>query len=152
MSLIPPAPIVLSKMKYHIISKHKDRSPEELNHCLDVLGPFPDFRVDARFRSLITGETNIFTDLDDLTPFTTDKTDCVDTMLLMMNKVKTKMIDTIKDPGVLRVSLTYNIDSTIPLEDKKWYDLFLDERPINVPGLVTGDEDENELSKKIEEL
>lgn len=151
MSLIPPAPLILSKLKYHIQNRLKD-TPELMEKVLTKLGPYYLFTLKAEFRSLENGTINPLTDMSRYIDSDVHEWDCIDTALNMYTRMKKHLIDMINNPGVLRISIVHRIDECSSGGHRegtalyKWFDLFLDEFPINIKGIK--DDKGNELTLK----
>jgi hypothetical protein len=132
MSLIPPAPLILSKLKYHI-RKRLANHPERMEQALADLGPYYLFRLTASFRSLENGTTNDLADIHTYIESPTVRWDCVDTALNMFTRMKNYLRLSIKSPGVLRLAICHRTESAA--EDDPWSDMYVDEFPINVVGI-----------------
>ena len=128
MSLIPPVPLILSKMKYHILNRYKD-DPDTLASVLEKLGPFYMFKLSASFRTSHEGETEV-ENIKEIIYSEVDQWDCIDTALNMLTRLKTNLKDRISEPGTLRTAIMFE-------NDGRWFDLYLDEQPINMVGLIT---------------
>lgn len=145
MSLIPPVPLVLSKLKYHIMNRYKD-DEEEMKRVLQKLGPFYNFKLSASFRDSYDRTTEI-TDIRDLIDCETDVWDCIDTALFMLTRMKDAIKSRTTATGFLRTSIMFDGP------DDRWFELYLDEQPINMVGLVTEESvDLGKLRKEIENL
>ena len=86
MSILPPAPIILSKLKYHILNRFKDDS--SLDSVLEKLGPYPVFQLKAEFRSLENGTINKLVEISKYIESETIQWDCVDTALNMYTRMR----------------------------------------------------------------
>lgn len=137
MSLIPPSPIVLSKLKYLVLNKFKD--DPLLSTILERLGPFYEFKLACDFRNIVTGETlDLSEDISSLIESETTQWDCIDTALNCMTKLKTNIKELKKTAGFVRTYLKFGLLTN--KDDKgevKWFDLYLDEFPVNLVGLNT---------------
>ena len=130
--MLPPVPLVLSKLKYHIRSRYKD--DPELENVLKKLGPYYTFRICATFRSLENGLNVEYTDIASYIESETIEWDCIDTALNMFTRLKTKLRESIQSPGVLRVSIEHREEGS-PV-DARFFDLYVDEQPLNIRGIV----------------
>jgi hypothetical protein len=144
MSLIPPAPLILSKLKYHIQKRLND-TPELMEKVLDKLGPYYLFSLRAEFRSLENGTINPLKNMKEYIDSDIHEWDCIDTALNMYTRMKTHLTGMINNPGVLRISIVHRLDE-MDVDKDKWFDLLLDEFPINVKGIK--DDKGNELTLK----
>ena len=131
MSLLPPNPIVLSKLKYHIMNKVGKDDPL-YEQILEKLAPYPMFRLEADFRSTITGKCLSFDDIPKHILCDVAEWDCIDTALNMMTRLKKVLKEMPLEAGFMRIYLKSRDEPT-----RAWHDLFLDEFPLNIPGLVT---------------
>ena len=143
MSLIPPVPLILSKLRFHVMSRYKD--DPDLERVLAKLGPYYRFSVKASFRSLENGATVEYNDMKDYLESDVTEWICIDTALNMYTRLKNKLREVIMSPGVLRIALVQQPEEPIPDRDPTlWYDLLIDEIPLNVRGIV--DEDGKEMT------
>jgi hypothetical protein len=126
MSLIPPTPIVLSKMKYLIQERYGESASQSV---LTRLGPFPIFKLYAEFRDVNSGVVIEFDDIGEIIDQDIVEWDCIDKSLNMMTRLRIKLKENTMKAGFLRVIVKYKFP------DKEWGDLFLDEFPINLKGL-----------------
>lgn len=131
MSLIPPAPLILSKLKYHIKNRMKD--DPDMDRILQVLGPYYLFKLTANFRSLENGTCN---ELEDIGTYIQSgdavRWDCIDTALNMFTRMKGYLKTSLTAPGVLRLAICHQPDGALA---GSWSDMFVDEMPINVKGI-----------------
>lgn len=135
MSLIPPAPLILSKLRFHVRNRYKD--DPDLERILAKLGPYYRFSVRASFRSLENGLIIEYNDLKEYLEVDEVEWECIDTCLNMYTRLKIKLRECINSPGVLRMALVHQPEEPIVGADPKiWYDLLLDEIPLNVKGMV----------------
>lgn len=130
MSLIPPTPLIMSKLKYLIERKIIDL--ELRDQYLANLGPFFVFRLRASFRNLVNGEEIALGDIEEYIGSKFVSWDCIDTALNMFTRMKGHLKSLITDPGVLRLSIESRVDGGLA-----WSDLMIDEFPINVKGIIT---------------
>jgi hypothetical protein len=126
MSLIPPTPIVMSKLKYHI--KRRLEGDPVLDHVLEKLGPFFVFKLYADFRDVNTGIIHVFDPIGEFIDSEETEWDCIDTALNMMTRLKNKLKQNDNRAGFIRIY----VKCAPEVEDKKWVDMFLDEFPINL--------------------
>lgn len=141
MSIIPPVPLILSKLKYHI----KNRVPDDLEEqmrILTLLGPYYEFRINAEFNNALTREYTKYDDIGSYIGSQTVRWDCIDTALNMLVRTKKVLRELITDPGTLRLSLCHRLERSE--ENVPWSDLYLDEFPLNIRGIR--DEKGNELA------
>ena len=137
MSLIPPVPIVLSKLKYHIKARYKD--DPELENVLEKLGGYYTFKLFATFRSLENGLNIEYDDMKSYIESDITQWDCIDTALNMYTRLKIKLTESILRPGVLRLSIGHQPENPIVGMEDKWWDLYIDEIPLNVKGMLDKD-------------
>ena len=138
MSILPPTPIILSKLKYHILNRFKDDS--SLDSVLEKLGPYPVFQLKAEFRSLENGTINKLVEISKYIESETIQWDCVDTALNMYTRMRKHLREAVTSPGVIRLSIVHKPENS----ENEWNDLYLDEHPINVKGIR--DENGKELA------
>ena len=125
MSLIPPSPIVMSKMKFKIREKVTDKAKAAEIEAL--LGPFPIFALEVQFRRLDGRDPAVM--YPELPDEAQKQWDCIDTALNMHKKIFNMMKERIQIPGILRVMLQHSL----PDEDD-WSDMYVDEKPLNISG------------------
>ena len=140
MSLIPPAPLVLSKIKYHIKDRYKD--DPLLLPTLEKLGPYYEFKLTANFRSLENGTCNELEEIGDYIREEKIRWDCIDTALNMFTRMKNYLRSSMNSPGVLRLAICHQLEGSEP--HVPWSDMFIDEFVINCKGLQ--DENGKEVS------
>jgi len=128
MSIVPPTPIVLSKLKYHL----KNKLPEdEYKTLYEKLGPFYLFSLEASYRRFgyPTEEVLAEEDLLEIIECKENEWDCIDTALNMHTRLKTRLFEkNFGNPGVLRVSLRGKVETP----GSVWFDIHHDELP-NIP-------------------
>ena len=135
MSLIPPTPIIMSKLKYHIRTRLLEVLPEMCMKTLEKLGPFPVFRLLADFRSLENGTINPLLDVETYIESKTIEWDDIDTAVNMFVKMRKYLVTNMTtSPGVLKLSLQSRPEGEE--SSGTWSDIYIDEFPINVKGLV----------------
>lgn len=132
MSLLPPTPIVLSKMKFYLKSNLPPSLLEQVNATLP---PYPVFTLRSRFRSLSPQQQDIeFTDYDDTT------WDDIDVVLnaytKMKNEHKERLQTSLRHAGVLDIKIL-----TRPENETAWTDMFMDSVPIFPNAVMVKTED-----------
>ena len=117
------------------MKRYKD--DPDLERVLEKLGPYYRFSVQASFRSLENGTITEYTDMEEMMEQLQTTFICIDTALNMFTRVKGKLRERINSPGVLRISLVQQPEEPIDGADPtRWFDLMLDEFPINCKGMV----------------
>ena len=156
MSLLPPTPFVMSKLKYLIIKK---LPPDEYKELIEKLGPFFIFRVHLEVRDVQSGSCYEFQDIEKVINHP-NHFDCIDTCLNFTVTVKKAIIDKITAeniPTVIRLGIQciQDVPSSIDATQQKWTDLWIDDFPVCIPGLQTyntlSEEEKKEYSKGVDE-
>lgn len=128
MSLQPPNPIVMSKMQWYL---KKKLSEDEFKSISSKIGPFPVFKLTARFRKGGDMAENAF-EYENIAELVEQKVnffDDIDVCLNMYTRLKNKLKDeVIQDFGFLRLSVQWTTEDD---EKQGWNDMYLDEHPIN---------------------
>lgn len=134
MSLIPPDPIILSKVKHLLKSRFAD-DPEMLEHTYVKLGPFFTFRLKCSFRDMLSGEVKEIDNIPELIngdeKYSKQEVwDCIDSALFMHTRLKKKLTEvTSTRKGVYSIYITAKRDDK-PKEEP-YSDLYLDEIPVS---------------------
>lgn len=129
MSIVPPTPVILSKIKYYAKQRLCD-DPTLLETVFNKFAPFFTFRLKANFRNAQTQDVSDVTDLKELTEEKDEIWDCIDKALFMHTRVKKKLRQRELNAGFYRVYLQCKRD-----DQNDWSDLYLDEFPVNIQGL-----------------
>ncbi len=142
MSLIPPTPLINSKLKYHIKSRIRD--PDEQLRILEMLGPYYEFKLTANFRSLINGTCNELDDIGSYIGAQQTVWDDIDHALNMFTRMKKFLLGSLESPGVLRLGICHRVECS----SDPWSDMYVDEQPVNVRGIRDDKGNDLTLGKK----
>lgn len=144
MSLLPPNCFTMSKIWFHVENKISD--PELKQKVHDLLGPYHEFRLDAKVRPLAPdekGDANevVLSDKEivDLIRSDNPKEDfsrqnsflCIDKCLNMYTRMRTNLTEEIqktKRASILRFTVQYRERNS----GSVWSDSLVDERPVNL--------------------
>ena len=138
MTLVPPTPFILAKLKFHM----KERLSEtEYKDMYVKLGPFHEFRLGVSFRNpmLEDGKETIYEDQKILNVLNTNvdptgevlnenKFEDIDKCLHAYFRLRKGFLSLINEQGIVRFTLCSREEAT----NKPWGDIFIDEFPVNI--------------------
>ena len=152
MSLIPPTPVVMSKIKYllkHRLEPEKSGANSDLYELmLERTKPHFEFKLRAKFRSLVDEAHQDILDVQTVIELTDSfkknedgdyVTDCIDSALNMHTRLKTTLKSNITKVGIISVYLQCRFDEKSQSPIRQWSDLYLDEIPSGVKKIVEDD-------------
>ena len=145
-ALIPATPIILSKLKYLIQSRYKD--DPELENVMKKLGPFYNFKISATFRSLTNGQIINYDDMEVYLDRTDLIWDDIEVAKFAFVNARNYLHEKIRNPGILRVAIVHQPEIPLNGHETEWWDLFVDEIPINVRGIRDENGEEITFYKK----
>jgi len=131
MSLLPPAPFCLSKLKFMIQKKLPEDYPNR-EQIIKDLGPYPMFRLKAIVRTLPLIDEKEIEDIENAISCK-NYFDCIDSCLNMHCRLRKYLTELIKEPSIVRLFVEWSPEES---NDMKWSDMYSDEFYLNCPGLT----------------
>lgn len=132
MSLLPPTPFVMSKVKFLLRDRLKDKPPL-LKKAEKLLGPFYRFQLRATVRDIGALKVQELSNIDDIIECKNDF-DCIDTCLNMHTRLSKRLEISVKYPALIKVWICGHPEG----KPNQVSDMFQNEFGVNTSGMSFG--------------